>query len=142
MNSDRADSGAARQLAGSCYCGAVRFQVADEFEYALNCHCSNCRRTTGSAFKPFGGIERRKLRVTAGADRLHLLGDADGHNANCNGCGSLLYSVVRAGEYVHVAYGTLIDAPSLAPTAHIFVGSKAPWFAITDGLPQFQEFPD
>lgn len=142
MNSNMSDSSGPGQLAGGCYCGAVRYRVADEFEYALNCHCSNCRRTTGSAFKPFGGIERRKLTVTHGADHLHVLGDAEGHNANCGECGSLLYSVVRAGKYVHVAYGTLIDAPSLAPTAHIFVGSKASWFAITDALPQFKEFPD
>jgi hypothetical protein len=142
MNSETADERAARQLAGSCYCGAVRYEVADEFEYALNCHCSNCRRTTGSAFKPFGGIARHKLRVTAGADRLHLLGDADGHNANCSECGSLLYSLVREGKYVHVAYGTLVDSPTLAPRAHIFVASKAPWFTITDDLPQFSEFPD
>ena len=45
-------------LAGSCECGAVRYRVADEFLYASNCHCSRCRAATGSAFKPFAGIER------------------------------------------------------------------------------------
>jgi hypothetical protein len=48
---------------------------------------------------------------------------------------------VRDGAYVHVALGSLVDAPSLRPTAHIFVGSKAPWFEITDDLPQFDELP-
>jgi hypothetical protein len=46
---------------------------------------------------------------------------------------------VRAGAYVHVALGSLVDEPSIRPTKHIFVGSKAPWFAITDDLPQFDE---
>ena len=54
-------------------------------------------------------------------------------------CGSLLFSVVRDGAFVHVAMGSLVDAPSIRPTEHIFVGSKAPWFEITDDLPQFQE---
>jgi hypothetical protein len=45
--------------------------------------------------------------------------------------------VVRDGGFVHVAMGTLIDDPSIRPSAHIFVGSKAPWFAITDDLPQY-----
>jgi hypothetical protein len=45
-----------------------------------------------------------------------------------------------ATAYVHVTYGTLADAPTLRPTAHIHVGSKAPWFTITDDLPQHQEF--
>jgi hypothetical protein len=40
---------------------------------------------------------------------------------------------------VHVALGSLVDAPSIRPMAHIFVGSKAPWFEITDELPQFEE---
>jgi len=43
-------------LIGECYCRAVRYEVADAFSYAMNCHCSNCRRTTGAAFKPFAGI--------------------------------------------------------------------------------------
>ena len=38
-----------RKLEGKCYCGAVHYLVADEFLYAANCHCSDCRRTTGSA---------------------------------------------------------------------------------------------
>ena len=50
--------------------------------------------------------------------------------------------MVRDGQWVHVAMGTLIDTPTIRPTAHIFVGSKAPWHQITDDLPQFQEFPE
>jgi hypothetical protein len=113
--------------------------VADEFIYAANCHCSNCRRTTGSAFKPFAGIERDKLVVTQGEDNLMIFGDEDGHDTHCKVCGSVLYSLVRAGAFVHVAMGTLIDAPTIRPTEHIFVGSKAPWFTITDDLPQYEE---
>ena len=126
-------------LAGRCFCGAVRYSVADEFVYAMNCHCSNCRAATGSAFKPFGGIQREKLEVTDGDDVLLVHGDDDSNDTRCGVCGSFLYSVVRDGEYVHVAYGSLVDAPSLRPTKHIFVGSKAPWFEITDDLPQFEE---
>jgi hypothetical protein len=47
---------------------------------------------------------------------------------------------VRDGAYVHVAMGSLIDPPSIRPTAHIFVGSKAAWFEIADDLPQFEEY--
>ena len=128
---------AGRLLSGSCFCAAVQYEVADQFRYALNCHCSNCRRTTGAAFKPMAGIETAKLRVTAGADKRLIYGDPTSHDAHCSQCGSLLYSLVRDAAYVHVAMGTLLDAPSSRPSAHIFVGSKAPWFTITDGLPQY-----
>lgn len=128
-----------RVLAGKCLCGAVQYAVADEFVYALNCHCSNCRRATGSAFKPFAGIERGKLSLAKGKDSLMIFGDENAaHDTHCKACGSLLYSVVREGAYVHVAMGTLVDDPAIRPTAHIFVGSKAPWFVIADDLPQYE----
>lgn len=128
-----------RMLAGKCLCGTVQYAVADEFIYAANCHCSNCRRTTGSAFKPFAGIERERLSLTNGEDNLLMFGDEAAHDTHCKTCGSLLYSVVRDGAFVHVAIGTLVDEPAIRPTHHIFVGSKAKWFAITDDLPQFEE---
>jgi hypothetical protein len=119
-------------------CGAVQYEVADDFKYAMNCHCSKCRRTTGAAFKPFAGIEHASLRIVAGEPHLLVFGDPTANNTLCKLCGSLLYSVVRDGQFVHVAMGTLVDAPRIRPTAHIFVGSKAPWFTITDDLPQFE----
>ncbi|MFI5013945.1 MAG: GFA family protein [Hyphomicrobiales bacterium] len=131
-----------RRLAGKCLCGAVNYAVADAFVYAANCHCSNCRRTTGSAFKPFAGIERHKLSIAKGEDNLMILGDENGNDTRCKLCGSLLYSVVRDGAFVHVAMGTLVDDPTIRPTKHIFVGSKARWFTITDDLPQYEEHAD
>lgn len=127
-------------LRGKCLCGAVGYTVADEFTYALNCHCSNCRRATGAAFKPFAGIERPKLQVVEGPEHLLIFGDDNAHDAHCKTCGSLLYSVVRDGAFVHVTMGTLVDSPTIRPTAHIFTGSKASWFDITDDLPQHEEF--
>jgi hypothetical protein len=126
-------------LNGGCECGAVGYEVADEFLYAANCHCSKCRAATGSAFKSFAGIERSKLTVTRGDDTLLIVGEPDANHTRCAACGSLLYSVVRDGRYVHVAMGSLADAPSISPTEHIYVGSKAPWFEITDDLPQHEE---
>jgi hypothetical protein len=126
-------------LAGKCQCGAVRYEVADEFVYAANCHCSNCRAATGSAFKAFAGIEREKLRITQGLDELLVIGEEDANDTRCSACGSFLFSVVRDGAFVHVAMGSLVDPPSIRPTEHIYVGSKAPWFEITDDLPQYDE---
>jgi len=130
-------------LLGTCGCGAVAYRVADAFEYAMNCHCSACRRATGSAFKPIAGTKRDQLRLVAGEDAVLIVGSAEAdHDVRCARCGSFLYSVVRDGQYVHVAMGTLVDAPSITPSAHIFVGSKAAWYRITDDLPQFEKFPE
>ena len=128
-----------RVLAGKCRCGAVRYEVADAFLYAANCHCSECRAATGSAFKAFAGIEREKLTITEGVEELAVFGEEDLNDTRCRACGSFLFSVVREGAFVHVAMGSLVDAPTIRPTQHIYVGSKAAWFEITDDLPQFDE---
>ena len=127
---------------GRCYCGAVGYEVDGVFAYALNCHCSQCRRVTGAAFKPLAGIARECVRVTRGEADLLVMGTAENNNTHCARCGSLLFSVVRDGAFVHVAMGTLEGDPGIRASAHIFVGSKAAWFTITDGLPQFDRLPE
>jgi hypothetical protein len=128
-------------LNGRCACNAVAYEVSDEFVAAYNCHCSNCRALTGSAFLPWGDIEREKLTVTKGAESLLVEGDPDAAYAvRCGQCFSLLYWTPRDG-YVRVPYGTLVDEPTLKPMAHMFVGSKAPWHEILDDLPQHDEYP-
>ena len=119
-------------------CGAVRYRVADRFVYAACCHCPRCRQSTGAAFKPFAGIEREHFAVTKGAKHVTKYGSDDTHDSRCAICGSFLFSVVREGKWVHITMGTLIDAPSIRPDHHIFVGSKAPWHEITDALPQHE----
>ncbi len=71
-----------------------------------------------------------------------MIGDADAdHAMRCAACGSLLYWTARDVAAVRVPYGSLVDEPTLKPTAHMFVGSKAPWHEILDDLPQHDEYP-
>ncbi len=73
MTSSEGETGN-RVLTGKCECGAVRYAVPDAFLYAANCHFTNCRAGTGSAFKAFAGIERAKLEITEGHDQLLVFG--------------------------------------------------------------------
>jgi hypothetical protein len=126
-------------LRARCACRAVAIELADEFEAAYNCHCSNCRAMTGGPFLPVGRIARDKLAVTKGAELLRVEGDPDAaHEVRCGECLSLLYWTSREG-YFGVPYGTLEDEPTLKPLYHQFVGSKAPWYEILDDLPQYDE---
>jgi hypothetical protein len=127
-------------LRGACACGATEYEVEDEFVYAMNCHCSNCRASTGSAYKPMAGIQREKLRVTREDVPLFIWGEPDAGDIRCGTCGSFLYSVVREGKWVHVTLGSLRDDPAKLPDHHIFVGSKAHWEQILDDLPQHDEY--
>jgi hypothetical protein len=133
-------------LKGRCGCRTVEYEVLDEFLVAYACHCSNCRATTGSAFLPWGEIEREKFKVTKGTTALTRLGEegAD-HEMRCGVCRSLVYWTRTAPEgacaYVRIPFGTLIDEPALKPMAHMFVGSKASWYEILDDLPQHDRYP-
>ena len=131
-----------KSLRAQCYCGHVELTVEDAFVSAFYCHCSRCRRQTGSAFAALGCIEVEKFSISAGQDAVERSpSTADGHAAVCGRCHARLYAIVRAQRYVHIPLGILSDAPSIRPGSHIFVGSKAPWYTITDGLPQYDELP-
>jgi len=128
-------------LSGRCACKAVAYEVSDEFVAAYNCHCSNCRALSGSAFLSAGQIDGDKITVTRGAESLLVRGEADSaQEVRCGECFSLIHWIYPDGS-VGVPYGTLIDEPSLKPMHHQFVGSKAPWYEIRDDLPQHDEYP-
>jgi hypothetical protein len=130
-------------LHGQCSCGEVQFVVENAFEYSFYCHCSRCRARTGSAFAAIAGISIEKVQVTAGSDRLLIEGDcADGYGARCSRCHAFLFAAVRERHYMHVSLGVVSGMPNRLPDHHIYVGSKAPWFEITDGLPQYEELPE
>jgi hypothetical protein len=131
-------------LTGRCACKAVGYDVEDAFVVAYNCHCSNCRALTGSAFLPWGEIEPDKLRLTGATDSVLVDGDAEAsHAVRCRQCWSLLYWTVRHHDqmWLRVPYGTLNGPPSIKPIAHMFVGSKAEWYEIADDLPRHNEYP-
>lgn len=129
-------------LRGGCLCGAVGYEVEDAFSAAFYCHCSRCRRATGSAFKPMASIPYDRVRLVRGEADLLLYGEPEGsRDFHCGRCGSLLYSYIAENGNAHITMGTLIDPPSIQPSFHIFVGSKASWYEINDDLPQFDELP-
>jgi hypothetical protein len=126
------------RLSGRCLCGAVEFTLPDDLAYAGYCHCSDCRRFSGSAFSAFGGIDEARFSIVRGAELIsHYPKTADTVLGFCSVCGSSLYAKKPRRQMVHLRLGALDQTPSLRPQAHSYVGSKAEWFAICDGLPQY-----
>ena len=117
-----------------------QYEVADEFLYARTATAHAAAPAPARRSRRSPGSSARSSRSPTAPDNLLVWGDEMGNHTRCGTCGSLLFSVVRDGEYVHVAMGSLQDEPTIRPTGHIFVGSKAPWFEITDDLPQSDEY--
>ena len=100
-----------------------------------------CRKATGAAFGTYAEVKIENLKIVSGAEVVMRYRSSPGvERTFCARCGSTLQFVSEknAGK-VEVALGTLDDDPGLHVLRHIFVASKAPWFEITDDLPQFPE---
>lgn len=129
---------------GGCHCGAVRFAFDTEPRDIGYCHCSHCRRLTGSAFAAYCEVPDRNLNVTAGLERIvRYAATAKLDKHFCGACGVTLFTRHRsfAGS-TYVALGVLDDDAGIAPAYHQFVASKAKWYEIGDALPQFAEWDD
>jgi hypothetical protein len=129
-------------LTGRCLCEGVIYEVEGELGPAFNCHCSKCRRWHGAAFRSRASIRTEQFRWARGEELLSrfTLGKATRHF--CQVCGSnLITSYADRPEVLGLPLGGLEQHPGRVPEAHIFVGSKSPWYEISDGLPQFEGWP-
>lgn len=116
--------------------------VPDNFKYAGYCHCSECRRFSGSIFSAFGGIPKTNFKILAGEELIsHFQKSENTVLASCQKCGSSLYADKLKTGMLHIRLGALNEAPGLKPQAHVFTGSKVSWYEINDGLPQFEAAP-
>jgi hypothetical protein len=130
---------------GSCLCGGVRFElerVVGPFEL---CHCSRCRKVSGSAFIAAVGVQRDDFRYIAGQD-LVVSYDAPILDAPppyrstfCKRYGSPVPDPTSNEPWFEIAAGLLDDDPQLRPDRHIMVDRKSAWFTIADGLPQLDK---
>lgn len=134
-------NGAIPPFRGQCLCGSVKYEVDAIGPRMAHCHCSMCRKFHGAAFATFGEARSEDFRWLEGEA---LLRDYRADNGTlrrfCSRCGSSLTFAPAddSGELVQFTLGTLLNPPALAPDAHIFVGSKAPWDHICDSLPQYE----
>ncbi|HEX9773463.1 MAG TPA: GFA family protein [Steroidobacteraceae bacterium] len=126
-------------IRGSCLCGKIRYQIDGTLGPAGHCHCSMCRKAHGAAFGTYSRVRWRDFRFTSGEDQVRRYASSPGiARSFCGSCGSTLqYLTESTSESFALALGTLDDDPGVRPVSHIFVGSKAPWFEITDTLPQY-----
>ena len=130
-------------LRGSCLCQGVVFEVHGAVTDTLYCHCSMCRKAHGSAFRARGKIAAKDFHFVCGEDLVCYFESSPGsHRGFCSVCGSNLISKFDAAPSVYgLALGALDDDPGVRATMHVYTGSKAQWFEITDTLPQFETVP-
>ena len=130
-------------LTGGCLCGSVRFRIAGPLGPVVYCHCSQCRRATGTAFAANANVARGDFAFLSGAEGLVEYESSPGKfRAFCGRCGSPAYSRSDADPaHVRIRLGTLDQDPGDRAVLHIWVSAKAPWYDIADALPQIAAVP-
>lgn len=131
-------------VSGACLCGTVRYRVSGAFLGFQYCHCSRCRRFTGSAHAANLFTRPGDLEWTAGEGEVGtymLEGEPNFPTAWCTRCGSALPALSSTGRYWVVPAGSLDDDPGERPTQNIFWESRAPWLVETAELPKHAKTP-
>jgi hypothetical protein len=128
---------------GSCLCGGIQYEVSGSVGTVVNCHCSMCRKATGAAFRTRAAVRSADFRWLAGESLVSKYESSPGETRTfCRICGATLATFFRDHpEQLGLPLGTLDEDPGVRPSAHVYVDSKAPWFDISDDLPQFSEKP-
>lgn len=121
---------------GSCLCRSVGYEARLPFIRFVNCHCSRCRKATGSAYAANAVVGPDAFRWTRGEGDVvrYDLPDARSFaTAFCGRCGSPLPHLTRSGREVIIPAGSLDDDPGEKPSGHVYWGSRATWLSVPAG---------
>ena len=128
-------------LTGRCQCEAIAYEKNGPLGDVYNCHCSKCRRWGGDAFRTSTTADTSAFKWIKGEDTLSKWqANENVTKTFCSICGTNLVSLYKhKPDKIGISLGGLDQDPGVRPLAHIFVNSKAPWYIIQDGLPQYPE---
>ncbi|MCP3867429.1 MAG: GFA family protein [Gammaproteobacteria bacterium] len=134
-----------QQAEGSCLCGQVKFTVTGPFSGFHLCHCSRCRKDSGSAHASniFTGPEN--IQWLSGAElvkRYDLPTARRFAKCFCTECGSPVPYLSRDGKFLIIPAGSLDSDPGITPNDHIFWKDRASWYDAGLNAPRFDEYPE
>lgn len=128
-------------IRGSCLCGQVAVDITGQIEAVIHCHCSKCRKSSGSAYSTNGFVAKTDFAVTKGAQQLGRYETAPGKiRYFCRTCASPIYSTSETTpNFIRLRLGILDTDIDARPTSHNFITSKANWEELNAPLPCYEE---
>lgn len=126
-------------ITGECFCGGVKYQVNGALRDARSCHCSRCRKAFSAQASAYALVEPQEFKWLSGQSLLtSYVGAQDFGLLFCSQCGSTLCGIYN-GAIHGVTLGCINGDPKIVIGRHIYVGSKAAWEIIPEGVTQFRE---
>jgi len=127
------------KLTGECFCGEVKYEVNGKLRDARSCHCSRCRKAFSSQASAYALVNPSEFQWISGTEYLtSYTGKHDFGLQFCKQCGSTLSGIYQ-NEIHGVTLGCVNEDPKVEIGRHIFVGSKANWEVIPEGVRQYEE---
>lgn len=126
---------------GSCFCGEVRYVVRGPVRDARSCHCSRCRKAFSAQASAYALVEAADFEWVSGRELLSEYVSQHGFGLSfCRVCGSTLCGTFN-GEVHGITLGCLDDDPEIEIGYHLYVGSKASWERLPEGVVTYPEAP-
>ena len=132
-----------QKYSGSCICGSVKYEISGEFRALLHCHCSRCRKSSGTGHASNVILSPQTVHWTAGEDLIASYKVPDARHFRsvfCRNCGSPLPRVRPDNSLAVIPAGSLDSSPDLKPTGRIFYASRAEWSCGEMDLPVWDEY--
>ena len=128
-------------LKGTCLCSKVKYEIKGKPQFMYYCHCSMCRKASGSSFATNMMISDEDFVLVSGhAFVKRFESSPNEYRYFCSECGSPIYGQAQSRKgLISVRCGTLDGDPIVRPVKHFFSKSKASWFEISDKLHQVPE---
>jgi hypothetical protein len=123
---------------GGCLCGSIRYEIRGPARRTTNCHCHQCRRSSGAPFVTWLEFQPSDFRI--------LSGTPSGYESSpqvtrqfCGKCGTqLTYQHAEDADTIDVTACSLDELDSVSPDDHVWCDRMAPWVKIADGLPRYK----
>jgi hypothetical protein len=133
-----ADTTSQETVSGSCFCGAVCFEVTLPSLISAHCHCSMCRRSHGAGYVTWFTLPKAQWRVTAGEDDLTRYQSSEhGTRSFCRRCGSsLFFETTERPEHVDIVCANMHAAIDRPPQIHVHFDDRIAWVDVNDALPR------
>lgn len=132
------------EFTGNCLCGAVSYKASGDPRFMANCHCSDCRKTTGAVYGTLVFMRR---------DNVQISGDTTGHSHQadsgntltkdfCPTCGSQMFMRgERNTDMIGIRAGSINEHEFVKPKLNVYASGKLDSTPLDPELPAPEKMP-
>lgn len=131
-----------KKLKGTCLCGNVEFEISGKISSIYKCHCSLCRKATGTSSNAASIVDKKRLTWIKGERNITKFEQQSGFRSSfCSKCGAPVPNIIKTTDKYWIPVGMLEETDDFKVVAELFVDSKMGWSQSTDETRRYTEMP-